>query len=666
MNNLVFVVLIEVLMTAFISYIIMFTHRHRDQMNFRRWTIITVLLVMMASMLNAITYYVGTPRTFLNTIIAVNFSMLSMSALIILVFWFALSKKNFIFNPTSKNTFILLLLWNEISMGVLVYMLAFGMPYLTGNITYDFVNFLSFGINGYLFIMPMAVEMLVFLFVTRPNSSHRNILLALFSMSVLSPILSGSQWFVGPGLFTVTGSMVVFMTVLFERIAKGKLTLTAREMRDLSYLFLIFVVMSSAIFVGTVFVKPFGIVWAYFALAMVAGMAFYFKSSLNNTGGVEKRIGWRKNRKFLLWILSASFIAEWFLSAAIVFHFYVPVKPGGVGNLVSFSNYLGGTDVFTPLSMLVEIPVFIGGVTDTPWFWTIMGLEMSTLVIIRMRSLQWKEKRWNLALAMAAYWGWTVWFQSDWWTMLFGSSAYRLPFWPNIGELGPFLPVLIAGIIGSYVLFAILAVLFGRRSYCSTLCPSAVMYGGTLGQSMVSYNYDSDFSRKHIGSKYKNSVLTVAYNSWIIAILLSVLSYYSVTSIPGLTIYGIDTAGFYTTIVWNLLWYIFFISIPFFGMSPCRRYGWCSTGTFVGFFSRIGLFRLKVRDSQTCVTCPTKDCVTSCEVGLGDLAAQFIKKGEFRSSKCVGAGSCVEACPYDNIFFYDVRNLIKEKVKLGK
>lgn len=666
MYNVIFVALIEIVMTLFISYIIIFTYQNKDQLNFKRWALVNVLLVMMASMLNAITYYLGTVKTFLNTIIAVNFSMLSMSAVIILIFWFALSKKDFVFNKASKNTFILLLLWNEISMGVLVFLLAFGMPYLTGNFLYDFINFLSFGINGYLFITPMAVEMLVFLFVVKPNKSHRNILLALLSMSVLSPVLAGNPQFVGPGLFTVTGSMVLFMTILFERIAKGKLNLTEREMGDMSYLFLIFVLMSSAIFVGTLFVQPFGIAWGYFALTMVLGMSFYFKSSLNNSLGVEKRIGWKKNKRFLFWILGASFISEWFLSAAIVFHFYVPVKPGGIANLVSFSNYLGGVNVFTPLSMLVEVPFFIGGVTDTPWFWTIMGLEMSALVIIRMRSLQWKEKRWNLALALTAYWGWTVWFQSDWWTMLFGTSAYKLPLWPNIGELGPFLPVLVAGIVGSYVLFAVLAILFGRRSYCSTLCPSSVMYGGTLGQSMVSYNYESSFSKKHIGSKYKNSVMTVAYNSWIIAVLLSVLSYYSVTTIPWLTIYGIDTAGFYTTIVWNLLWYLFFISIPFIGMSPCRRYGWCSTGTFVGFFSRIGLFRLKVRDSQTCVTCPTKDCVVNCEVGLGDLAAQFIKKGEFRSSKCVGAGSCLEACPYDNIFFYDVRDYVKEKIRASK
>ncbi len=222
-------------------------------------------------------------------------------------------------------------------------------------------------------------------------------------------------------------------------------------------------------------------------------------------------------------------------------------------------------------------------------------------------------------------------------------------------------PVVIVALVGSYALYAVLALLFGRRSYCSTLCPSAVMYGGTLGQQMIGYNYQSDFSRKNIGSKFKAAIYPYISMSWVFMIVFSYLSFETSSGMGKFTIYGIDPAVFFSFFIWNFLWYVFFISIPFVGMSPCRRYGWCTTGTFVGFFSKIGLFKLKVRSPDTCVTCPTKDCVSACEVGLGDLPGQFIKQGFFKSSKCVGAGSCVVACPYDNIFFYDIRNFIKEK-----
>ena len=63
-----------------------------------------------------------------------------------------------------------------------------------------------------------------------------------------------------------------------------------------------------------------------------------------------------------------------------------------------------------------------------------------------------------------------------------------------------------------------------------------------------------------------------------------------------------------------------------------------------------------------CVSCKTVDCANACPVGLTDMRGEFIKKGEFKSIKCIGIGECVDACPYHNIFIYDVRHWLKEKL----
>jgi len=55
------------------------------------------------------------------------------------------------------------------------------------------------------------------------------------------------------------------------------------------------------------------------------------------------------------------------------------------------------------------------------------------------------------------------------------------------------------------------------------------------------------------------------------------------------------------------------------------------------------------------------DCAKACPVGLTDMRASFIEKGEFKSFKCIGVGDCAEACPYDNIMFYDVRSWVRER-----
>ncbi|MEM3359020.1 MAG: 4Fe-4S ferredoxin, partial [Metallosphaera sp.] len=58
--------------------------------------------------------------------------------------------------------------------------------------------------------------------------------------------------------------------------------------------------------------------------------------------------------------------------------------------------------------------------------------------------------------------------------------------------------------------------------------------------------------------------------------------------------------------------------------------------------------------------CKTVDCAKACPVGLTDMRASFIKKGEFKAFKCIGAGECIEDCTYDNIFIYDGRASIRK------
>ena len=648
MEAVVFVILTEIIMTTFIAWLLSYIIKHRDGFSFRDTTLSVLLLVMMASMLNSLTYYIDSPHNFLNTIISVNFSMIAMTVAIVLILWVAISKQFSGLSGRLVNTFVLLFIWNEISTGLT-------------SIFYVMVYGFSYGINGYLFIAPMAVEMAVLLFLTRPKPVHRNILLSILFMAVFAPTLSGNLQFVLPGTLLTTAAMVGFMIILFEYVARSKRSATAREMRDLDYLFIIFAIMMFGIFFGAVYSRPFGIAWAPYAVAMIAGMAFYFKNSISPLPeGIERRTGWARSHKFLFVVLAASFISEWFAAASLVFEFSATPAAGGFGNFTLFSNLLGGTTTFSAPAVFVDVFYILGAIGNSYWFLIIMGVEMGALVIFQMRKVQWREKRVNLSLALAAYALYTVFGPN-----FLNPAVYnQLPLWPNVGAFDPLYPFLLLPVVLSYTVYAILAVLFGRRSYCGTLCPSAVMYGGTLGQSMISYNYEAPLSRRHIGSRYKASVLTVGYNLWIIMAIVSAISFYSAGKTHGFTIFGIDTSVFYSFFIWNFLWYIFFIMIPFVGMSPCRRYGWCTTGTFVGFFSRLGLFRLKVHDPQTCVTCPTKDCVQACEVGLGDLPSQFIKQGYFKSSKCVGSGSCVAACPYDNIYFYDIRNFIKEKRKI--
>lgn len=656
MQNLLLVVAVVLVMTTFIGYTLAYLRRNAEEFTIRKLAYMVLVLTMMASMLNAINYFIATSGGFFNTIVAVNLAMFAMTIAIVYLLWISTQQKITKLTARMAFGFSLLFAWNEISMGAFLFSLAYSpAERLAMSGTGSILSYLVSGVNSYLFVIPMVSEMIFILIYFGESRFNKILFGSLIAMSAATPSMIIGHGFLITFTVIFTAVMVASMIVVFEWIANRRNTITAAEMKNLEILFLIFLVMSLGVFFGGIYGSPFYISWMIYAAGMIAGMVFYFHTALE-TQVKGKRLGWVKHPRFLFLILLTSFISEFFVSGTILF-LIQPDRPPGFQAFVAFSALLGGVNSVSVPSIAIDIPYVIGAVTNSYIFLSVMGIEMGALVILRMRKLQWREKRVNLSLALVAFALYTVFWPN------FGNESFYsvLPVWANAGALGPMYPYFIGALIGSYALYAVLALLFGRRSYCSTLCPSAVMYGGTLGQGMIAFNYESKISKANIGSKFKAAIYPFISVSWVFMISLSFLSYATVGKIDNFNIYGIDPVVFFSFFVWNFLWYLFFIAIPFIGMSPCRRYGWCTTGTFVGFFSKLGLFKLKVRDSDVCRTCPTKDCVTACEVGLGDLAGQFIKQGYFKSSKCVGAGSCLEACPYDNIFFYDIRNFIKEK-----
>ncbi|MEM4089868.1 MAG: 4Fe-4S binding protein, partial [Thermoplasmatales archaeon] len=395
--------------------------------------------------------------------------------------------------------------------------------------------------------------------------------------------------------------------------------------------------------------------WLFYSVSVMAGMSLYFFLVLSGRSSQITK-GWIHRKGWLFYILSVSFVSELLMSIPLDIYTGVFNVSGSGAYAFSYLEESAVSNFFHGVAAASIVP-FIAAVANAPMFLLLMGLEMGSLVVIRIKRIKWFEKRINLSFALLAYFTYT----------LIGPNYIngwdRIPLWSNVGALGPVGGALILPMIFSYAVYAVLAILFGRRSYCSTLCPSAVMYGGTLGQEMISLNYASKISKKNIGSKYGAIAMDLASASWVFMVASSILSF---AAYYGMIRIHIDAAVLYSFLVWNFLWYLFFISMPFIGMSPCRRYGFCTTGTFVGFFSKIGFFRIEGVDPNVCFRCESKACVTACEVGLGDIPAQIMKKGYFKSQKCVGSGSCIMACPYDNIHFYDIRNAIKERLSSKK
>ena len=633
MNDLIIDVL---LVSSMMAITLSFEYLHvYSRLNAVGYSIFNFLLFMMLDMYVSLAWYLSTPMTFLYSVALINLVMFPMFSYIVLLIF--INNKD----PWHRNYMILyfsaLIVVAELFMSIDI--LELGGSKLN-------LNSLIISVGSPYFIIPMAGEMLLGPILKKLTFLERISLLTSALMMLILPITSKplQGWF----LLADTILMIITMALEFEIVASNRNSILTRTKKIIDFSFTMMLLSAIGIFIyystGMIFPLGFMVFSAVMVIFMILFLYLIFKEY-----GSGLSISWGKRRLWLFYLLLSSFLAEVFLSGSLdIVTGLLTVQGTGIDALV----YLIENNI--PNWNINSIPadslLFIATITNSYIFLLVMGTEMISLVIFRIKKIKWREKRVNLSLAIVAYLTYTVYGPN------FIPSWNYLPLWANVGSAGPLTKYVLLPVLLSYAIYAVLALLFGRRSYCSTLCPSAVMYGGTLGESMVSLNYATKLSKKNLGSKFSNLAMLFISFSWLFFIISAILSF--LNSIDFIHL-NFDPSVAFSLLIWNLLWYIFFISIPFVGMSPCRRYGWCTTGTFVGLIGYIGLFKIVATDPMQCYRCPTKDCVTACEVGISDIPAQIIKKGYFKSIKCVGSGSCVMACPYNNIRFYDVRDSMR-------
>ncbi len=394
-----------------------------------------------------------------------------------------------------------------------------------------------------------------------------------------------------------------------------------------------------------------------FDISMIIGMVWFIYRAL--AGPNPRKGNYLRNSFVAFSIIFMTFIMEFFMGAVLDFIEGI-FSPGLSGFVSSLSlNWLPLTNPFNIIWDFIDI---LGSVLGSTWFLVMMGIEMGFLAFKKMLEIRIKEVKVRMLLMILAYAIYSVYIPS------FSPISKQLPFIPymwsmGIGTLGPVSNSVILGIIGTYVIYAILSFLFGSRNLCAVTCTAPMMYQGTFYDSLKVYNRTSKIGRKTVTSKTPNWMRITALSVSLLALIFAILSYLNSQNIIRFTILGTDITVLIYFIWFDVLWYLLFISIPFLGTFACVTTGYCYWGVFNQAISRIGLFRLKVKDPKLCISCKTVDCAYACPVGITDMRGWFINKGEFKSFKCVGIGECVDACPYDNIYFYDVRNWIKDKLK---
>jgi len=511
------------------------------------------------------------------------------------------------------------------------------------------------GVENYWYFGVMISEMaftLLYSWRTLTQPLKNFLTVALPIMAIAPVILPSNPSFVTDVVWLNASLMIVATVLIYEALYRSRLRPVQETMTSLE-LMLIFTAMMAGIF----FYYLLGS-WYLFDFSMIAGMSWFIYRAL--VGPSHIKGNYTRDSKWTFSFVALTFVMEWLMGGVLDFVSGI-LTPGLSGFLSSLSLGFVNPSTDFGIGALFDFLSIVGTVTGSLWFLIMMGSEMGLLAVFRIWQVRLRENKFRLALMVSAYAIYTIYLP------YFSPLSSRIDYIPymwsmGLGTLGPVTPqYLFTGIIGTYVVSAVLSFLFGSRQICSVTCTAPTMYQGTFYDSLKTFNRSSKLGRKTLTSRLRPWYKVIALSVWGTLLASGVISYLDQVGVLNITLFGVDPTEFLYSFYFNFLWYIVFISIPFMGSYACVTQGWCSWGTFNQFFGSLGFFRLKVRDPAICLSCKTVDCAKACPVGLTDMRASFIEKGEFKSFKCIGVGDCAEACPYDNIIFYDVRSWVRER-----
>ncbi len=273
MHDLLYIILTEMLMTPFIVFVVLYVSSRFSSMTVRSISLTLFLLSMMSGMLNSLNYYLLFPHGFLNQVMAINISMFEMTIIISYILVSAFNGNIGRMTRTHAKWIGILVGWNEVSMALFLYSLAYGFG--TNGELVNTMNILGAGVTNYLFTIPMIIEMVSLLFLKIHSGLTLRISIGIIAMQASDPGLFGGTYSI-PLIMVFSIVMIVVLYYVLSYTYKNRRNLENQWRKILNYFIFLILLSSIGLVMSVVIPGPFGVKWIIFALSMAFSMVYYF------------------------------------------------------------------------------------------------------------------------------------------------------------------------------------------------------------------------------------------------------------------------------------------------------------------------------------------------------------------------------------------------------
>lgn len=207
-------------------------------------------------------------------------------------------------------------------------------------------------------------------------------------------------------------------------------------------------------------------------------------------------------------------------------------------------------------------------------------------------------------------------------------------FYPQVIFSYP-LPFVFYSFLGSLLVVPLLAVLFGKRFYCSWVCGCGGL-ANTFGDRWRHLSLKTRASWR-FETVSIHSVLVLAVATTVIV----VVNWGIGQSHPGLAAFAFRVQRFYGFVIGFILSGLAGVALyPLLGTRIWCRF-FCPMAALLGLIQKLGRYRIATQ-GELCIACG--NCSKYCEMGI-DVRSYAIANESFTRASCVGCGICAHVCP---------------------